>query len=230
MSVVAVAVLGLVAGAFLPKVIAIIPDREAAPDESPRTPHRVLAAAPRLGLGLAVVTATVWAGLAASRGMVADLPAYLLVGGLGVAMAYVDVREHRLPDWLTYSAFAAAAVLLAAAALADDGWGSYGRAWLGALALAGAFLGLLLARPADLGLGDVKLAGSLGLLLGWIGWGHVVLGGFLSFAFGGLFSIGLLLARRAGRRSHIPFGPFMLAGALAAVVWGTPLLDAYLGR
>jgi leader peptidase (prepilin peptidase)/N-methyltransferase len=88
---------------------------------------------------------------------------------------------------------------------------------------------LALLRPGELGLGDVKLAASLGLILGWIGWGHVMLGAFAGFLLGGLFSIGLLATGRATRRSHIPFGPFMLAGALVTAAWGAPLLAAYLG-
>lgn len=224
------AVLGLAAGALLPRLIALIPDRTPVDGELERTPYRTLVAEPRLGGYLAVTTALVCALLAAGRGLVADLPAYLVVAALGVAMAYVDVREHRLPDWLTYGSFAAAVGLLAIAALATGEWSSYGRAWLGAVATTGVFVALALIRPGDLGLGDVKLAASLGLLLGWIGWGHVVLGVFAAFVLGGVFSLALVVTRRGGRRTAIPFGPFMLAGALIAVVWGEALLDAYLGR
>lgn len=228
MTVLTVMTAGLVAGALLPRAIGLIPDRPAAAGEPTRMPYRDLAATPRLWLLLAVLAGASWALLAAGRGAVAELPAYLFVAGVGVAMGYVDVREHRLPDWLTYPAFGGAAMLLAMAAAATGEWGAYGRAWLGALALAGGFLLLAIIRPADLGLGDVKLAGSLGLLLGWIGWSHVVLGAFASFLLGGLYSALLLATRRAGRRSEIPFGPFMLVGALLTVVWGAHALDAYL--
>jgi leader peptidase (prepilin peptidase) / N-methyltransferase len=230
---IALAAAGLLAGMLLPSAIALIPDRPVEvlyadePAEPSRTPYRELAAAPRLSLLLAGWVALAWAVLTATHGLTADLPAYLLVAGLGVAMGYVDVREHRLPDWLTYPAFGGAAVLLALAATVTGEWGAYGRAWLGALALAGGFLLLAIIRPADLGLGDVKLAASLGLLLGWIGWGHVVLGAFASFLLGGLCSVLLLATGRAGRRSEIPFGPFLLAGALVAVAWGDAILAAY---
>lgn len=263
------AVIGAAAGAFLPRLIALIPDREpvgdhgtaepfVAPVEGPAgsdssadtgatagspahepvrsevpvadapTPYRTLAAAPHLAWYLAAATAALWATLAAG-GWDAALPAVLLVAGLGVAMAYIDVREHRLPDWLTYPAFGGAAVALAGAAVATGGWSSYGRAWAAAAALSAAFLVLALIRPGELGLGDVKLAASLGLLLGWIGWGHLVLGVFLSFALGGIYSAVLLILRRAGRRTAIPFGPFLLAGTFVAIAWGDALLDAYLG-
>jgi leader peptidase (prepilin peptidase) / N-methyltransferase len=222
--------LGLVVGAVLPVVLAILPDRVPEDGEPVRTPYRVLASAPRLRLFLSAATGVTWGVLAATVGWAPELPAYLWVGALGVAMAYVDLCEHRLPDPLTAAALIGGGSLLAVAAAATGAWGAYGRAWLAAMAMFAAFLALALLRPADLGLGDVKLAGVLGLVLGWQGWGFVVVGAFLGFLFGGLTGVGLMLVRRAGRRSSIPFGPFMLLGALVAVAWGRPLVDAYLGR
>ncbi len=239
--------LGAVVGAFLPRLIALIPDREqvvdtsrssgrrapvgadpAVPDVPAPTPYWALAAVPHLSWYLAAPTAVLWALLAAG-GWDASLPAQLLVAGLGVAMAYIDIREHRLPDRLTYPAFAGAAIALAIAALMTGEWSAYGRAWAAAALLVGAFLVLALIRPGELGLGDVKLSASLGLLLGWIGWGHVVLGAFLGFAFGGIYSVVLLALRRADRRTAIPFGPFLLAGGFSAIAWGEAILEAYLG-
>jgi leader peptidase (prepilin peptidase)/N-methyltransferase len=79
-----------------------------------------------------------------------------------------------------------------------------------------------------MGFGDVKLAGVLGLYLGWLGWAEVVAGGFLGFLLGGVIGLGLMAVRRADRKSQIPFGPFMLAGALVAILWGGALADLYL--
>jgi leader peptidase (prepilin peptidase) / N-methyltransferase len=222
--------LGLVVGALLPSLIAALPDREPEPSERARTPYAVLATAPRLRLVLAVVTATTWAVLVAARGWNPDLPAYLAVGALGVALAYVDLREHRLPDPLVAAALAAGGGLLAAAAVLTGSWAAYGRGWLVAAVMFLFYLGLAMVRPADLGMGDVKLAGVIGLMLGWLGWPSAVLGAFLGFLFGGLAGLALLLLGRAGRRTPIPFGPFMLLGAIVAIAAGGPVLDAYLGR
>jgi leader peptidase (prepilin peptidase)/N-methyltransferase len=79
-----------------------------------------------------------------------------------------------------------------------------------------------------MGFGDVKLAGVLGLYLGWLGWAEVVTGAFLGFLFGGVVGMALMAARKAGRKSQIPFGPFMLVGAFVAVLWGGVLADLYL--
>jgi leader peptidase (prepilin peptidase) / N-methyltransferase len=221
--------LGLVVGTALPILLAVLPDRMPEDGEPVRTPYRVLASAPRLRPLLGAATGVTWGVLAASLGWAPYLPAYLWVGTLGVVMAYVDLREHRLPDPLTAAALVGGGLLLAVAAAATGEWGAYGRAWLAAVAMFGTFLALALLRPADLGLGDVKLAGVLGLVLGWQGWGVVVVGAFFGFLFGGLTGVGLMLVGRAGRRSTIPFGPFMLLGALVAVAWGHLVVDAYVG-
>jgi leader peptidase (prepilin peptidase)/N-methyltransferase len=72
--------------------------------------------------------------------------------------------------------------------------------------------------PPGMGFGDVKLAGVLGLYLGYLGWGHVFAGTFAAFLLGGVWGLIVLLARRANLGSAIPFGPFMLAGAALAMV------------
>jgi leader peptidase (prepilin peptidase)/N-methyltransferase len=79
-----------------------------------------------------------------------------------------------------------------------------------------------------MGLGDVKLAGVLGLYLGWLGWAPLVVGAFGAFLLGGLFGIGLLVTRKAGRRSSIPFGPWMLLAAWLGAFFGEPIAASYL--
>ncbi len=82
--------------------------------------------------------------------------------------------------------------------------------------------------PEGDGFGDVKLAGLLGLYLGWVGWGALAVGSFAAFVLGGVFSVGLLMLRRAGRKTGIPFGPWMLLGAAVGIVWGEQIFQAYL--
>jgi leader peptidase (prepilin peptidase)/N-methyltransferase len=78
-----------------------------------------------------------------------------------------------------------------------------------------------------MGFGDVKLAGLLGLYLGWLGWSPVWIGTLAGFLLGGLAGVALLVARRAHRRTAIPFGPSMLAGALLAVLLARPIATWY---
>ena len=79
-----------------------------------------------------------------------------------------------------------------------------------------------------MGLGDVKLAGVLGLYLGYLGWAPLIVGAAGGFFLGGLFGIILLLVRRATRGSAIPFGPWMFAGAWVGVFAGDAIAGTYL--
>jgi len=176
-----------------------------------------------------VLTAVVFAAVAWKLGPDAALPAFLYLGGAGVALAVIDLDVHRLPDLLTLPSYAVGVLLLSAAAALQGSATPLLRAFLGMAALFALYLLLAMAHPAGMGLGDVKLAGVLGLYLGWLGWGPWAVGAFAAFLLGGLTGVALMAGGRAGRKSAIPFGPFMLAGALLGVLAGAPLASAYAG-
>ncbi len=232
--------LGALAGWLTPSQVARLPEREPVeggpPGAEPATdrhPHgRYVDLDTRSArLPLAVIGAAVGGVLAGARAGEVDVVAFLLLGVLGTAMGYVDVRLHLLPDRLTVPALLGCAVLLLPAVLlgtGGPGWDDYARAWAGAGALLLAYLVLALINPAGLGLGDVKLAASLGLMLAWLSWGILALGALLGFLIGGLVAVALLLAGRAGRRTAVPFGPSMLLGALIAIGWGEAVLAWYM--
>ncbi|MFF5207505.1 prepilin peptidase [Streptosporangium sp. NPDC000396] len=178
----------------------------------------VLCAVPSTWPG--AVTAGRWAGRAVEAGPTGELAAYGWLAVVAAALVFVDAAVHRLPDELTLAAYLGTAVLLTAAALLEGRFDDLVRAGLGGLALAFFYLVLFLINPAGMGLGDVKLAASLGTALGWLGWDVLVAGAFLGFLAGGLYGVVLMVLRRAGRKSEIPFGPFMVAGAFAAILTG----------
>jgi leader peptidase (prepilin peptidase)/N-methyltransferase len=174
---------------------------------------------------------------AAPRPVVAGLVTAVLLGALGarvhppvalaaacalavcaVPLGFIDAAVQRLPDALTAAAYAGTVVLLLLAAAVSGHWDEAGRAVLGGLALAAVYLALLFISPSGMGLGDVKLAISLGTLLAWRSWQVLVLGGFAGFLLAAVYSIALLATRRATRKQHIPFGPFMIAGAFLSVL------------
>jgi leader peptidase (prepilin peptidase)/N-methyltransferase len=78
-----------------------------------------------------------------------------------------------------------------------------------------------------MGMGDVKLAGVLGLFLGYLSIGHVFVGLFLGFALGAVLGVILIATGIRSRKDHIPFGPFLAAGALLCVFVGPAILDWY---
>ncbi|MCX5399411.1 A24 family peptidase [Streptomyces sp. NBC_00102] len=169
---------------------------------------------------LPVVSALACALLAAATGTRPELAVWLLLTPVSVLLAAVDHRVHRLPDQLTLPLAGAAAVLLGVVSLLPEHDGSWTGSLLGGAALGAFYLVLYLINPNGMGFGDVKLALSLGVVLGWYGWPVLVAGGFAGFLFGAVYGLGLLMLRRANRRTGIPFGPFMIAGALTGVLLG----------
>ncbi|MEV6163305.1 prepilin peptidase [Streptomyces sp. NPDC052052] len=167
-----------------------------------------------------VVTALACVVLAAATGLRPELAVWLLLAPVGVLLATIDRRVHRLPDRLTLPAAAAAAVLLGVAALLPEHGGSWRSALLGGAGLGAFYYLLYLINPSGMGFGDVKLALSLGAALGWYGWGVVFAGGFAGFLLGAVYGLVLMVLRRAGRKTGIPFGPFMLTGALLGILLG----------
>lgn len=156
------------------------------------------------------------------------LPAFLYLAAVGVALALIDLDVRRLPDVLTLPSYPVALVLLGAGALLGSESGELLRAVLGGLAMFALYFALCFAYPAGMGFGDVKLSGVLGLYLGWLGWGVLALGLFLGFLLGGVFGVALMLRGKGGRKTAVPFGPFMLLGVLVAVLVGQELVDGYL--
>lgn len=227
-TVVSIGLLGVLVGAYLPGVIERVPAGQRAlvgPGGTSGPAHRF----DRRSLPIIAVTTVVFALLAARFGFSAELPAFLYGAAAGIALAAIDLAHHRLPNALTLPSYVIAGGLLGLAALVRGELGPFLRALAGMVALYALYYLLMLIYPAGMGFGDVKLAGVVGLYLGWLGWAEVVIGGFLGFVIGALSGLGLMAARRATRKSALPFGPAMLLGALIAVLAGTAIADWYLG-
>ncbi len=235
--VLAAALWGAAAGALLPRAAYRFsaPSGEAWRERCPDGAHPVRgwlgrarcgqceAGAAFYGPGTAVpatVTALVCAALAAATGTRPELAVWLLLAPAGVLLAVVDLRVRRLPDPLTLPLAGTALVLLGLTALVPEHAGEWTTALLGALALGAGYFVLFLINPAGMGFGDVKLALTAGAVLGWYGWPTVMLGTFAGFLLGALYGGALVVARRAGRKTAIPFGPFLIAGAFLGVLAG----------
>lgn len=174
-----------------------------------------------------LLTAVVFALLGWKIGAHVALIGFLWLGATGVALAAIDIDLHRLPDALTLPTYAVGLVVLGAAAAVDGhGW-PYARALIGGAALFAFYFAVVFAYPKGMGFGDVKLAGGLGLFLGWLGWSQLAVGAFMAFLIGAVVSVGLVLFRGAGRKTAIPFGPFMLIGALVGVLAGGSIGSGY---
>jgi leader peptidase (prepilin peptidase) / N-methyltransferase len=156
------------------------------------------------------------------------LPGYLVLVWALLCLSLIDAATRRLPNAITYKLAPALLVLIGGGALLNGAPGAALRALLGGVAAFVALLLLAIISPRGMGLGDVKLAASLGIALGYLGWGHVVLGVFGGFLLGGLVSLVLLGLRLRTRKDMLPFGPYLAVSTVITVLWGDELIRAYL--
>jgi leader peptidase (prepilin peptidase)/N-methyltransferase len=162
-------------------------------------------------------------------GFSAALVAWLVLVVSGSVLGYIDARTRYLPSaiiWPTY--FVVGVALVVGAAVAGE-WGSLRRAAIAGVVGFGVFYLLWWLIPRGVGFGDVRLSGLLSMALGYLGWGELVAGVYGGFLLGAVLGIALTAAKVFRRKEMFPFGPFMLAGAVAGVLFGGPLERLYLG-
>lgn len=227
---------GLLVGWFVPRLIAVLPepepepapdgpeDRSSLPPPPPKPLYADLATRPGVAVRTALATGLVGAAIAATLGPEPALVVLLPLVPIGVALAVVDWHTTLLPTRViapTYGLVVASA-LLAGALDADRD--PVVRAALGWAVMGGFFLVLWLIYPRGLGYGDVRLAGVLGIALGYVGWSTLVVGMYGAFLIGGLGGALLGLLRLVDRK-RFPFGPFMLVAAVLGVVLGPWIAD-----
>jgi leader peptidase (prepilin peptidase)/N-methyltransferase len=249
----ACALLGLLVGSFLNVVIWRVPRKESivAPRshcpgcDTPIAPRdnvpvlswlllrgrcrhcqtRISIRYPLIEIGCAALFAALGARFAHSWA----LPAYLVLGAGLIAISAIDLEHYIIPNRIVYPLGIAAVPLLALGAGLDGDWGAFARALIGAVCAFAALFVIHVASPRGMGFGDVRLSFVLGLYLGYLGALDVMFGLFLGFAYGAVVGVALMAVRKRGRRQHIPFGPFLAAGALTIVLVGGPVLDWYRG-
>jgi leader peptidase (prepilin peptidase)/N-methyltransferase len=196
---------------------------------------RIPARYPAVELGTALAfTFVAWGVIGEMRATSVDtvqmleLLAFLYLAAISIALAVIDLDVRRLPNAIVLPAYVVGGVLLAAAAVVA---GEPQRLVVVGIGAAGsvAFYGVLwFVKPGGMGLGDVKLAGVLGMYLGYLGWAQLAVGVAGAFLLGGVFGIMLMLLGRAGRKTAVPFGPWMLLGAWIGIAAGGPVASGYL--
>lgn len=154
--------------------------------------------------------------------------AFLYLAAISLVLALIDIDTHRLPNVIVLPAYGVGAVLLGAASILSGELTALLTAGVGALIMGGIYLLLAVIRPGAMGGGDVKLAGVLGLFLGWLGPDVLAVGLLAGFILGGLFGVALVALRKADGKTGIPFGPWMLAGAWVGILVGSQLAAGYL--
>jgi leader peptidase (prepilin peptidase)/N-methyltransferase len=160
--------------------------------------------------------------------LILSIAAFLYLAAVSITLALIDLDTHRLPNPIVLPAYLVGTVLLGAAALVTGDYGRLLGAGIGLAAMWLAYFLMAVLYPGGMGFGDVKLAGVLGLFLGWLGWEPLIVGSFSAFLLGGVFALVLLASRRVTRKGGIPFGPWMLAGAWVGIFAGDTIWYGYL--
>lgn len=252
--IVLIALLGLAVGSFLNVVICRVPANRPLsrpPSQCPACGHRIRnrhnipllgwlalrGTCADCGTGISVryplvelLTAVLFVAMTlriAELNLLAALPAVLYFTAMGISLAMIDLDVGRLPNRIVYPSYPVLATLLAGAALAQQDATALLRAGVGAGVL---FLGYFLVAygyPAGMGFGDVKLAGIVGGVLGFVSYPVLAVGAFAAFFIGSIVGIGTIVSRRRTAGSSIAFGPFMITGALLAIFVGSEVTDLY---
>lgn len=173
------------------------------------------------------ITGLLFAAIAARFGWDEALPAYLVFTAFLVALSGIDLDTFLLPKKLVWPSFFAGVVLLGGASLLQGDSRSAVEAAIGAAAAFGVLFLVHFISPKGMGFGDVRLAAVLGLHLGWLMLGQVAVGLFLSFALSAVIGVALIATGRKTRKDKVPFGPFLAAGTLLAVLVGEAIQRYY---
>lgn len=158
------------------------------------------------------------------------LPAFCVLGVGLVGLSWIDLKTKRLPRQIIYVTAAIGVPLLCLAAVVRH---EPRRIWMMLLgaAIALAFMGLVyIASRGGMGDGDVRLSPLLGAYLGWLNPGFVAVGLFIGFFAGAVVGVAMMAAGRAGRKTAVPFGPFLALGTIVAVFIGQRCVDLFLRR
>lgn len=174
-----------------------------------------------------LLTAGLFAVTAGRLGVDAALPAFLVVVAGLVAVSAVDLERFIVPNRILYPTLFIAAPLLVVAAAIDGDWDGVTTAALGGALGFGLLFVIHMVSPTGMGFGDVRLAGLIGMTLGWLSVGHVLVALFLAFALAAVIGVALMVTGVKGRKDKVPFGPFLATGAMLALLFGGPIIEWY---
>ena len=147
---------------------------------------------------------------------------YLVISSFLIIIFVYDLKHYLIPDKIIYPAIAAALIynlLMSDIPRMSD-------ILMSAFGAAAFFLAIVLvSRGKWMGVGDIKLAFFMGLLLGWP---NILTALFLAFFIGAIMGLGLILSGKKTLKSEVPFGPFLVAGTFLAMFWGSEIVNWYL--
>ncbi len=174
------------------------------------------------------LTGALFGAVAWVHGLTWVLPALLTLTWVLVIASVIDLEHRIIPNRLTYAAAPTLLVLVTVAAAVTGEWGNLSRAAIAGVAIPAAMLALselfrLVRGQAGIGMGDIKLAVSIGLVVGYLGGWQLVIFFYATAISAVVVAFGLIAAGRAKLATRIPYGPYLALGAMVAILAGGPL-------
>jgi len=143
---------------------------------------------------------------------------WLVIVTFGLPLAAIDLLHHRLPDVLTGALLLASTLVVVISALVHHRFDRLLPSAIGAVSLLSFYLAIMIISKGGMGMGDVKLSPSIGLISGFFGLRAVLVSSFAAYILGSVIGVALMIAGRAGRKTAIPFGPFMIVGQIISLL------------
>jgi leader peptidase (prepilin peptidase)/N-methyltransferase len=180
------------------------------------------------GKWLQVPVAAVLGGLAGLAPSLLEQVTFAVLAVAGALLVVVDYADYRLPDVIVLPAYGVLAVLLTSTAWTQDRWPALLRAGVVAVVMFVVYFVMAMFAP-DLGFGDVKLAGVAGGFLGWFGIAQAVAGFLLAWVLMAVVGLAMILLRRIKLKASLPFGPYLIAGAVLGALFGASMFPTIAG-
>ncbi len=156
--------------------------------------------------------------------------AFAVAALMSTLLVATDLASHEIPHRIMWPGMVSLIFSLAVAAAIEGSWGRFGSALLTGLVIAAVYFGIAWFGKGQFGIGDVSLSLFFGTFLGWLGLPYALVGAFGAFLVHVPVTVAVLLARRAGRKAELPFGPSLIAASWLAAFLGPVVLGALLGR
>jgi len=178
-------------------------------------------------ISVEIGAAVLFAALTVRFGVSIELPAYLYLVTVGVALTMMDFDLRRLPDAIILPSYVVTVVLLMPAGAASGNWYAGVRALAGMTALLGLYFALALAYPNGLGFGDVKLAGLVGLYIGWLSWNALFLTAIGSLLIACVGGTAVQVTKQATGAVAVRITPCLVSAAVLALFVTAPISNWY---
>jgi leader peptidase (prepilin peptidase)/N-methyltransferase len=182
---------------------------------------------PTRTMGAALVTGLLFAGAAYHFGPHLIAAPYCVLFAMLVTVSVTDLSHRLVPRWIIYAGLAGVVPLLVVTSAADHSWEHLsGSAIAGAVAF-GVFFVVWWFVPRGMGFGDVRLAGAIGIAVGYLSLLHAYIAFLAGFVAGLVFGLAVMATSASGRRTRIPFAPSLALGAVVSVFWGAHVAQAF---